>query len=1179
MLKKRDAFKLPDTEEEVFSFWKEQHVFERSLAQRAPKKGSKKSAKKTFVFFEGPPTANGRPGIHHVLARSYKDIMLRYKTMRGYFVPRKGGWDTHGLPVELEVEKTLGLKSKKEIEQYGIAAFNKKCKESVWKYKDEWERLTGRMGFWLDMKNPYITYENDYIETNWWIFSEIAKRGLLYKGQKIVPWCTRCGTALSSHELAQGYKEVEDTSIYAKFKVVKGEKMGEFVADNHTYILSWTTTPWTLPGNVALAVGEKIEYAMVSVEEGKKKETYIIATPRLEVLKREYVHVGSVKGKDLVGIQYEPLFPVRAFTEGAAKKVSYRVYAADFVSTTDGTGVVHTAVMYGEDDYTLGKKLGLPQVHTVNLQGKFTDDVPKFAGQYVKAKETEVAIISALEHNGNLLRSEGYLHEYPFCWRCSSPLLYYGRDSWFIEMSKLREDLKKANATVHWVPENLREGRFGEWIREVKDWAISRERYWGTPLPIWACESCKKTTVIGGIKELEDTQKKSRNTYYFVRHGQSEANVKEVLSCWPEKTPMHLTLKGRTSIEALAKKTKKMKVDIIFSSDMTRTKETSAILKEAWGAPVIFDERLREINTGDFNGLPIDAYRQLFVNSMERFTKAAPKGETLTELRARTYSFISEMEKKYEGKSIAIVSHEDTLWLMASVMQGWTDEASIARREGTNGAFIQMGEMREMEYRTIPRDETGFFDVHRPYIDAITFPCKHCKGEMRRIPEVADVWFDSGAMPFAQAHFPFEKGGVKGQHVDFPADYITEGVDQTRGWFYTLLAVATLLKKKAPYKNVISLGLVLDKNGQKMSKSKGNIVSPWDMIQKHGVDAVRWYFYTVNPPGEAKKFDELEIAKVSRQFFTLVYNSFVFFNLYGKVSVIPTKAPASKNVLDAWVLARLHETIHEASTYLEEYEIGDAARRIETFAGDFSRWFIRRSRRRLQKPESEKELQEVSKIFGYVLLELARLLAPFTPFFADALYKSLITNAKASVHLDVWPTFNKKLVDKKLIEAMEEVRLVASVALAKRAEAGAKVRQPLASLSLKSEKLKGKKALLEILKDEVNVKEIRFDKTQAEDVILDLAITQELKDEGLLREFVRIVQDLRQDAGFSPKDMMVLHIEAPQQILYVLHKYETSAKRDVNAKVIEYKKVERFDAEIKTKLGDADIWLAVRKKE
>jgi isoleucyl-tRNA synthetase len=385
--------------------------------------------------------------------------------------------------------------------------------------------------------------------------------------------------------------------------------------------------------------------------------------------------------------------------------------------------------------------------------------------------------------------------------------------------------------------------------------------------------------------------------------------------------------------------------------------------------------------------------------------------------------------------------------------------------------------------------------------------------------------------------------------------------------------------KKAPYKNVISLGLVLDKNGQKMSKSKGNIVSPWDMIQKHGVDAVRWYFYTVNPPGEAKKFDELEIAKVSRQFFTLVYNSFVFFNLYGKASVIPTKAPASSNVLDKWVLARLHETIGEVSTHLEEYEIGDAARRIEVFAGDFSRWFIRRSRRRLQKPESEKELQEVSKVFGYVLLELARLLAPFTPFFADALYKSLITSAKASVHLDVWPTFNKKLVDQKLIEAMEEVRLVASVALAKRAEAGAKVRQPLTSLSLKSEKLKGKKALLEILKDEVNVKEIRFDKTQAEDVILDLVITQELKDEGLLREFVRVVQDLRQDAGFSPKDMMVLHVEAPQQILYVLHKYEASAKRDINAKVIEYKRVERFDAEIKTKLGDADIWLAVRKKE
>lgn len=1175
MLKNTDKFSLPGVEEEVLKFWDEQNIFEKSLLKNKPKKGAKGKGKK-FIFYEGPPTANGRPGIHHVLGRSYKDVILRFKTMEGYYVPRKGGWDTHGLPVEIEVEKALGLKSKKEIEKYGVAEFNKKCKESVWKYKDEWERLTKRVGFWLDMKDPYVTYKNEYMETIWWTLSEISKKKLLYKGHKIVPWCTRCGTALSSHELAQGYKEVEDASVYIKFKVKKGEKIGDsFVANDRTFILSWTTTPWTLPGNVALAVGEKIDYVINEVGVGNKKEVFILAKSRIEVLEDAGKTIHTVKGKEMIGVHYEPLFPIEAFMSGSAKDVSYKVYPADFVTTEDGTGVVHTAVMYGEDDYKLGKKVGLPEVHTVTTGGTFVDDVKEFAGMYVKSKGTEEKIIQALETKGFLLRKELYKHEYPHCWRCSTPLLYYGRSSWFIEMSKLRETLKKENNTINWIPENIKEGRFGEWIKEAKDWAISRERYWATPLPIWECEGCKTTKVFESINELEAVQKNSGNKYILIRHGEAENNTKGILSSWPEKSKFHLTLKGRTVVEKLAKKLIKRKIDIIFSSDLLRTKETSAILKEKLSVPVIFDERLREINVGKFNGSNIKEYQNFFAEKIEKFTKAPEEGETLTDLRTRVFEFISEMEKKYSGKTIAIVSHEDPLWLLASAMQGWTDERIIAEKEGTLGVFLSAGDMREEEFRVIPRDETGMFDMHRPYIDSVAFPCKKCGSTMKRIPEVLDVWFDSGAMPFAQVHYPFEKGLVP----DFPADYICEGMDQTRGWFYTLLAISVLLGKKAPYKNVISLGLILDKNGQKMSKSKGNVVSPWDMVDKHGIDVVRWYFYTVNPPGETKKFDELELAKTSRQFFTLIYNSFIFFDLYSDRKFIPKSTPKPNHILDKWIMARLHETIDVSTKHMDKYEVGDAARLIEEFVGDLSRWYIRRSRRRLQKPESRKDFESVSTVFGYTLVTLAKLMAPFSPFFAEALHKSLAQNVKVSVHLEDWPKAEKKLIDKNLIEGMAEVRLAASIALAKRAEKGIKVRQPLAELKLKSIKLEGKKALLEILKDEVNVKKISFDKELSEDVELDTNVSRELMEEGLLRDLVRMIQDLRQEAGFSPKDVIVLHIECPEELSLVLRNNESFTKREVNAKAIEFKRVEHSDAELKTKLGEHEIWIAVRRNK
>ena len=1172
MLRGLSKFSLPELEEKVLHFWRTNRIFEKSLA--------KTEHGREFVFYEGPPTANGRPGIHHVLARAFKDVIPRYKTMRGYHVPRKGGWDTHGLPVELEVERQLGLKSKKEIERFGIAEFNKKCKESVWKYKDEWERLTERIGFWLDLKDPYITYENKYIETLWWIIKQIWDEKLLFKGHKVVPWCTRCGTALSSHELALGYKEIEENSVYIKFKLKSGQRIGKgYKTGNKSYILSWTTTPWTLPGNVALAMGKDIEYSLVAIGEGKIREEYILATERLSVLSDSYTAIQKVHGKELTGLTYEPLFQIKTFHSKAA----YKVYPADFVTTAEGTGVVHIAVMYGEDDYELGRKVGLPQHHIVDEQGKFLKDTPKLARLYVKAPETEKKILKILEENGNLLKTETYVHDYPFCWRCNTPLLYYARDSWFVGMSKLRTQLLKENAKINWIPESTKDGRFGEWLREVKDWAFSRERYWGTPLPIWKCEKCGAAHGVGSIDELETLQGKSTNKYVLVRHGQAETNLKNRISCWPEKTKMHLTLKGRVEVEKLTKKLSREKVGVIFSSDITRTRETAQILKKGFPkAKLVYDKRLREINAGKFNGGPDRNYHAYFTSDAEKFTKQPPGGETLTELRARLCDFIRDVEKRYRGGTMIIVSHEYPIWMLTASMQGWSDEEALQEQQ-LRGDFIRTGEAQTALFKKVPRDETGKMDLHRPYIDAIAFACKKCGAKMKRVPEVVDVWFDSGAMPFAQVHWPFSK-----EKLAFPADYIAEGVDQTRGWFYTLLAVAVLLGRGAPYKNVISHGLVLDKNGQKMSKSKGNIADPWAMIEKYGTDVLRWYFFTINPPGEPKKFDEIDLQKTLRQFILLLYNSFVFFNTYAKRGMsIPSRMPRAAHILDKWILARLGETVSESTKYLERYEVGDAARKIEEFVGDLSRWYIRRSRRRFQptrrsfnggeKPENQKDYLAASQTLGFVLCEVSKLIAPFTPFFAEGMYKSLITNAQVSVHLERWPKASTSSVDQKLLRAMEEVRRYASVAFAKRAEARIKVRQPLKEIKIRDAVLGRQKELIQILKDEVNVKEVKVDEKMENEVWLDTTLTHELEEEGLLREFIRMVQGLRQDAKLEPKDKIVLSAELPKEFLYVAEKNEAFIKKEVNAKAIEYHRTEKFDIELETKVDGSPIWLALRK--
>jgi len=890
---------FPKQEEEILSFWDKENIFQQSLDLR-------KTAPR-YVFFEGPPTANAKPGLHHVLARYFKDLFPRYKTMRGFLVERKAGWDTHGLPVEIAVEKELKLASKPDIEKYGVAKFNAKAKESVWAYKEDWEKFTRRSGFWLDMEHPYVTYDPNYIESVWAILKVAWDKELIYQGYRVVPRCTRCGTALSSHEVAQGYREIEENSVFVKF-AVKDEP--------GTCILSWTTTPWTLPGNVALAVAEKVQYAVAELN----GEKYVLAKNLVSrVLGDTAKVVEEMPGKKLVGWEYEPLFPGAVPEDTPNFANAFKVYPADFVTTEEGTGVVHTAVMYGEDDYNLGEKVGLPKFHTVKEDGTFGPTVKKWAGQYVKDKKVEEGIVADLKERGLLLQEMPYKHDYPFCWRCETPLLYYAANSWFIAMSKLRDEMIAANQKINWVPEYLKEGRFGEWLREVKDWGISRERYWGTPLPFWVNGDGEKVC-IGSFEELKKLAKN------------------------PEKI----------------------------------------------------------------------------------------------------------------GKD---------------------------------------------------------FDPHKPFVDEIVL-VKDGK-EYKRVPEVLDVWFDSGAMPFAQWHYPFENQDRVDKGLSYPADFISEAVDQTRGWFYTLLAVATLMNKPAPYKNVVCLGLILDKHGKKMSKSKGNVVDPWKLFDGYGSDALRWYLYTINQPGLPKNFDEEGVKQVVRRFMLTLWNTYSFFVTYANIDGFTPDAKlevAPKNLLDQWIWARRHQLVERVAEELDEYNPMQACLAMEAFVDDLSNWYVRRSRRRFWKGENDADKQQAYAVLYTVLKDLMKLLAPLMPFLSEAVYDNLkIASEPMSVHLADWPKAEK--ADEKILEQMGHVRELIEAGLNQREQAGIKVRQPLSKFTIGTKDLPA--GLLEIIQDELNVKQV---KEEAENK-LDTTLTPELKLEGHAREIVRAVQVLRKSLyGFDIQD-------------------------------------------------------------
>ncbi len=936
---------FPKLEEEILTYWEENKIFEKSV--------KKNPEDKTFIFYEGPPTANGKPGLHHVLARSFKDIIPRYKTMKGYRVERKAGWDTHGLPVELQVEKALGLRNKQDIENIvpgdaraSVIEFNKKCKESVWEYRDLWEKMTRRMGYWVDMEHPYVTYENEYIESVWWQLAQIAEmknekgESFLYKGHKVVPYCYRCGTALSSHEVAQGYQTVKDNSVYVKFKVKAGQRIGDFTTDDKTYFLAWTTTPWTLPGNVALAIKNDIEYIVLNNKE--LKERYIFARTRLpDFLElREFLQRAEIEnevfyvfnGSQLQGVKYESLYE----TAGKDAETSYKVVVGDFVTTDSGTGIVHIAPAFGEDDANVGRENGLPTLLTVEADGTLAKGF-SLPGEGIPVKKkndknryaVDDLIIEDLKKRNLFFKEEVYEHEYPFCWRCDTPLVYYAKPSWFIRMSGLREALVQNNEEVNWVPEHIKEGRFGEWLSGAKDWAISRERYWGTPLPIWECEKCDARKVISSVDELT----------------------------------------------------------------------------------------------------------------------------------------------KLSGKTLE--------------------------------------------------------DVHKPYIDDVTFACG-CGGTMKRTPEVLDVWFDSGAMPLAQFAYPNRSDETVKQKIEtgtyFPADYICEAIDQTRGWFYTLHAIATLLRKagKMPagnaYKNVICLGHILDAQGKKMSKSKGNVIDPFQMFEEYGADPLRWMLFSVNQPGLPKRFDVKGMRDVQNRVFRMLWNSYSFFMTYASIDGWQPKAntKSSEHLLDRWIVSELQTLRREVDGSLEAYDVYTPTKKIEIFIDNLSNWYIRRSRDRFWKSEDDADKEQAYQTLYDVLVTLSKLMAPFTPFIAEEIYRGLC--GEESVHLADWPVTDEKLINEKLNEDMRHARFIVTMGLKFRADKKMKVRQPLRSVIARPIE----KELQDIVVDELNVKEYRGRGDMGELVELDLTITEDLKLEGEMNEINRAIQDGRKKAGFNVEDRITL---------------------------------------------------------
>ncbi len=1139
--------KVAETEEKILAFWEKNDIFKKSLEQPSPKGN--------FVFYDGPPFATGEPHYGHVVPGTIKDIIPRYKTMRGYNVRRRWGWDCHGLPVENIVEKELKLASKKDILDYGIGKFNAMAQESVMRYADDWRRIIPRLGRWVDMEDDYRTMDASYTESVWWAFSELHKKGLIYEGFKSMNLCPRCETTLSNFEVSQGYKDITDISVFVKF---------ELRDEPRTFVLAWTTTPWTLPGNVALAINPGIKYVKVEIN----NEKLILAQSRLSTIKTEYKLLEEFEGKTLIGKSYKPVFPYYLNdTKLKNRENGWKIYGADFVTTEDGTGVVHIAPAFGADDYDLSLKYNLPFVQHVTTSGVFKPEVTDFAGQHVKPKDfpeekdahqkADIEIIKYLAKNGTLFAKEKLIHSYPHCWRCDTPLLNYASSSWFVKVTDIRDKLVSENKRVKWVPPEIGEGRFGNWLLGARDWAISRSRFWGAPLPVWREDTTDECIILSSVDDLKKYSK-AKNTYYVVRHGESENNALGIMSTHPANQH-HLTEKGKKQVKEASAQLKKLgKIDIVISSPFIRTQETAGILADGIGydkAHIEIDSRLSEWNMGIWDGRSIEDFSKAFPHSVLRFEKVPEgSGETYASVKKRVGDFVYDMESKYEGKTILIVTHEAPAFLMIAVSKGLNRKQSIELRG--NGDLIKNAELVKLDFHPLPHNAEFELDLHRPFIDDIKLVSE--KGnKLTRVPEVFDCWFESGSMPFGEAHYPFNKNDfnpkpgpftkILGRTKGYPADFIAEGLDQTRGWFYSMIVLGTALFGKTPYKRVVVNGLVLAEDGRKMAKREKNYPDLMLIVNKYGADALR-YFLMASPVvhGQDFAFSEKGVDEVVKKHIGRLNNVVTFYEIYATEGV---KDVISKDPLDIWISARLTELTKEVTDNLEKYAIDKAIRPFADFIDDLSTWYLRRSRDRFKSENIDERNMALSTI-RTVLITFVKLLAPFMPFVSEDIYLRL-KGEKESVHLEFWPALKK--FDKKVLESMKEARKISSLGLEARMKAKINVRQPLAKLSVKGAVPLN---LIELIKDEVNVKEVISDETLTEEVVLDVNMTPELKEEGTVREFIRAIQELRKEKGLTIQDRAILTVDAEKTVTDLIEKNKNTISSVTLLKDIKFGTVE-----------------------
>jgi isoleucyl-tRNA synthetase len=1120
-------------EEETLKFWKEKDVFSKSLTKDAPKGN--------YVFYDGPPFATGLPHYGHILGSTAKDVIGRYQTMRGFRVPRKWGWDCHGLPIENIVEKDLGISGRKAIEEYGVDKFAEHARSSVLKYVAEWKKTVDRIGRWVDFDNSYKTMDNSFIESVWWALGQMNDKGLLYEGVRVLAYCPRCETPIANSEIAMdnSYKDITDISVYVKFELKDGglpdissrltlstggsdttQKSQE--ALRPCYLLAWTTTPWSLPGDTALAINKNLKYVKVEHDGA----FYILAEDRLKfvpLIKDIEWKIGEnmweVDANDLIGQSYTPPFDYYANKDLPHKENIWKVWHADFVTADAGTGIAHEAPAFGEDDMNLAKANDIPFIIHVEPNGTFAKEVTDFAGTKVKPKEDhqsgDVLIIKYLAGKGTLFAKEKIIHSYPHCYRCDTPLLYYALPSWFVNIQKVKENLLEKAKTMNWIPEHLKDGRFKNIMENAPDWTISRNRFWASPLPIWKSES-GKLLFINSLEDLKKKTKKSGNKYFVMRHGEGEHNVQAICSGIPNDK-YHLTEKGKEQVVASAQNLKDKKIDVLIASPFVRTRETASLVANEIGFPedkIIIEEKLHELYWGDFEKKPLKDFmdvREDYMDSNNLEVKI-PGGESFQDAKNRFGDYIEELENKYQNTNILLVGHGIMLEMMPPVV-------GLMNKEETAKVMHEFSHppasLKEYEYIKLPHNADYELDMHRPYIDAITLVDEEGT-EYKRIPEVIDCWFESGSMPFAQDHYPFERPDWK--ETNFPGGFVAEYIAQTRTWFYYTHVISTILFDQAPFENVVTTGNVLAEDGQKMSKSKNNFPDPWIIFDKYGVDALRFYLMSsILMKGEDTNFSEKSVQEVASKIVGRLENVLAFYELYSDTDLEKqTNNFDTDNVLDKWILARLNELAGEVTENMDKYEMALATKPFELFIEDLSTWYLRRSREALKDGD-----KGAKQTLYYVLKTTSQLIAPFAPFIAEHVWQKLkLENDAESVHLAEWPKGQVQDSSSEILAEMQNLRDVVSIGLKERQKSGMPVRQPLAMLKVKNVNLQGE--YLEILKDELNVKSVVMDNSIEGEVWLDMNITPELKKEGEYRELLRAVQDMRKKEGLMPSDEVVI---------------------------------------------------------